>query len=106
MIAHNLVNAILKRNQWNDAHKPGCYVRFWQSMPAGQWMISRTSSEAFIHGNGVAVCVIGTVMPVYLSNLEAVSQETIAVILNQTWRRRRRRRRSIDRVLPVGDRGG
>lgn len=73
-------NAIDRVHAWNDAHPVGTYVRHWQSLPASAWIVAPTTSPAFLHGNGAAVHVMGARMPIYLSNLEPLSTEALAIL--------------------------
>lgn len=112
--------AIAKRDAWNEAHGVGTYVRVWQSLPDGQWLVTWTTGQAFIHGHGVAVCVAFSVAPIYLSNLEPISAEALALLTHDgsldrvnrelaietepTTNHPRRQAPRRDSQLPVGDR--
>lgn len=122
MIALARNPAIAKRDAWNDQHLPGTFVRVWQSLPKGLWIVAPTSSAAFIHGRGVAVYVVGCSAPVYLSNLAPVEPAALQMLLGadpaaacnealaasaRDYHRQvnqRARERGLSQ-LPVGDRG-
>lgn len=76
--------ALAKRDRWNEAHPIGTFVRVWQSLPAGDWFVARTKSQAFVHGHGAAVHVAMCVAPIYLSNLEPISADALAQLTHDT----------------------
>lgn len=71
---------IARLEEFNAFAPPGTFVRFWQSMPAGVWMIAPTTGKAFLHGKSPAVYVRGSAQPIYLCNLEIVSPETLRLL--------------------------
>ncbi len=104
-----------KRDAWNEAHEVGTFVRVWQSLPAGDWLVTRTKSAAFLHGHGVAVQVGFCVAPIYLTNLEPISAAALAALTHDDTIEQLNRecltpatKREIQQALaqlPRGDRG-
>ncbi len=107
-----LAALVEKREQFNAAHPIGSYVRWSQSLPDGQWLVSPTTTKAFLWGHGIAVHVLQCSQPVYLSNLLPLPAELVAAIVSRPpavgVREERPARLPAGRPgfldLPVGDR--
>lgn len=49
------LEAVRRVLSWNAEHSPGCAVLVWQSLRAGNWIVTHTAGRAFVHNRAAAV---------------------------------------------------
>jgi hypothetical protein len=86
---------------WNREHRTGTSVQVWQSLPAGKWLVTYTTGPAFLFRRCPAVPVAFSVQPIYLRNLQPLSQDIVERLDLQVPRRQLDHR---ELALPAGDR--